>query len=43
LLSEHDRRFTITPQGERELAQARDDAKRWIDALGEMSAPRPRV
>jgi hypothetical protein len=34
LLSEHERCFTVTPQGERELAQARDDAKRWIDALG---------
>ncbi|HEY2382858.1 MAG TPA: hypothetical protein VGK48_16910 [Terriglobia bacterium] len=37
-LSENDRSFTITPQGERELAQARDDAKRWIDALGNWTA-----
>jgi hypothetical protein len=34
LLAEGDRSFTVTPQGERELFQARDDAKRWIDALG---------
>jgi hypothetical protein len=33
LLSESDRSFTITPQGERELAQAQGDAKRWIEAL----------
>jgi hypothetical protein len=39
LLSEHDRCFTITPQGERELAQARDDAKRWINALGDWPGP----
>jgi len=39
LLSEHDRCFTITPQGERELVQARDDAKRWIDALGDWPGP----
>jgi hypothetical protein len=34
LLSENDRTFSVTPQGERELAHARDDAKRWVDALG---------
>jgi hypothetical protein len=39
LLSEHERSFTITPQGEHELAQARADAKRWIDALGEWPGP----
>jgi hypothetical protein len=39
LLSEHDRCFTITPQGESELTQARDDAKRWIDALGYWPGP----
>jgi hypothetical protein len=39
LLSEHDRCFTITPQGERELARARDDAKHWIDALGGWEGP----
>jgi hypothetical protein len=39
LLSENDRNFTLTPQGERELAQARDDAKRWIDALGNWPGP----
>jgi hypothetical protein len=39
LLSEHDRCFTITPQGERELAHARDDAKRWTDALGGWPGP----
>jgi hypothetical protein len=39
LLSENDRSFTLTPQGERELAQARDDAKRWIDALGNWTGP----
>jgi hypothetical protein len=36
LLSENDRSFTVTPHGERELAQARDDAKRWVDALGNL-------
>jgi hypothetical protein len=39
LLSENDRCFTITPRGERQLAQARDDAKRWIEALGERPGP----
>jgi hypothetical protein len=42
LLSENDRSFTLTPQGERELAQARDDAKRWIDALGDSPGPTAR-
>jgi hypothetical protein len=39
LLSEHERCFTITPQGERELAQARDNAERWIDALRDWPGP----
>jgi hypothetical protein len=36
LLSENDRSYTVTPQGERELAQVRDDAKRWVEALGKL-------
>jgi hypothetical protein len=36
LISESDRSFTVTPAGERELAQARDDANRWIAALGQL-------
>ena len=39
LLTESDRCFTITPQGERELAQARDDAQRWTDALRAWRGP----
>jgi predicted transcriptional regulator len=39
LLSENERCFTITARGERQLAHARDDAKRWIDALGERPGP----
>ena len=35
LLSENDRTFTVTSHGERELAHARDDAKRWVVALGD--------
>ena len=40
LLSENDRCFTVTPTGERELAQARDDAKRWMAALDNWSGPK---
>ena len=36
LISESDRSFTVTAAGERELRQARDDAKRWIAALGQL-------
>ena len=33
LVAEKDRLFTVTPEGERALTQARDAAKRWIEAL----------
>ena len=33
LLSENERCFTITPEGERQLSNARSNAKRWIEAL----------
>lgn len=39
LLSEDDRTFTVTPEGERELARARHEAKRWIGALGDWPGP----
>jgi hypothetical protein len=33
LIAERDRLFTVTPEGERALSQARDAARRWIEAL----------
>ena len=39
LLSETDRCFSITAEGERELAKARANAKRWIDALADWPGP----
>ena len=39
LLSEHERSFAITREGEQELAQTRADAKRWIDAIGDWPGP----
>jgi hypothetical protein len=33
LIREADRQFTVTPEGERALAKAKETAKRWIQAL----------
>jgi hypothetical protein len=33
LLTEKNRQFTVTPEGERALTQVREAAKRWIQAL----------